>query len=137
MNDKAEPATPELENLIDGKVIDVKKTDGSTEKMRVRKIPIFDMEPLGRTFGKYVGEAALYLGTDEKFVRTLTEDSFGTVIEEGRKINFPSFKRWWGWQEQTLDGLGERENQDALISRVVDNLRKADQSASGNASSSS
>lgn len=137
----------EIENLIDGKIITVtynakkaKESGAKGEEIRVRKIPIFDMEPLGRTFGKFVGEVALYAERDEAWARSLDEESFGAVLEEGRKLNFTSFKKWWAWQEQTLDGLGQKEDQDKLISRVIEQLNKpaapALPSASANASSS-
>jgi hypothetical protein len=129
-NKKQQPES-EIENLIDGKSIDVeftpeaaKKIGKKGETVRVRKIPIFDMEPLGRVFGQIAKEAALYCERDDSFVRSLTEDSFASVLEEGRKLNFTSFKRWFRWQDQTLDGLGQAEDKDALIQKVVDKLSK-------------
>ena len=112
----------ETENLIDGKKLSITFRDGSTGTAHVRKIPICDMDDLGRSFGKNAAECAVYLGRDEAFARTLDDESFAAVFEEGRRLNFPSFRKWWAWQEQTLEALGQKDGRDDLVNKVVQKM---------------
>lgn len=139
-NDQAKqtdtPGASDSEMLLDGKMIPVTfrpvaKGQPPTPGMeiKVRKIPICDMEPLGRAFGKNLPEVACYLDRDEEFVRTLSDESFIAAMSEGRRLNFMSFKKWWEWQEQTLDALGQKEAGESLVAKVVEKLTAANQKA--------
>lgn len=108
--------------LNDGTKIPVTFRDGKTDRVKVRKIPICDMDDLGRSFGKNVAEAACYLDRDEAFVKTLDDDSFAAVFEEGRRLNFTSFRKWWAWQEQTLQALGQSGGRDDLVNKVIEKM---------------
>lgn len=143
-NDEKEVKTSDVENLIDGKHVPVKFAPKQGQKQAegsifVRRIPIFDMDPLGRVFGKIAAEAALYCDKDEAWIRSLSEESFAEVLTTGRQLNFTSFKKWYQWQEETLDALGQGEDRDKLIQKVVAELNKKpgeNQSPSASASSS-
>lgn len=127
MNEPQDKKKNEMEMLLDYVDVPVKfraqpNTEPVTGSVRIQKIPICDMEPLGRAFGKYLNEVMCYTGKDEAFVRSLTDESFGEVLEKGRQLNFTSFKKWWAWQDQTLEALGQSEAKDDLVARVVAKL---------------
>lgn len=113
---------PESELLNDGTKVPVTFRDGTTGKVKVRKIPICDMDDFGRAFGRNVAEVACVTESDEAFAKTLNDESFVAVFEEGRRLNFPSFKKWWAWQEQTLEALGQSGGRDDLVNKVIDRM---------------
>lgn len=124
MNEKTKPeaaARAELENIIDGVKVPVtyrRKTQEEpprTEEILVRKIPICDLDPLGRAFGSYPKEVAVYAERDEAWAKTLTDESFVAVLEEGRRLNFHKLEKWFGWQDATVKAI----NSSGLDSNAV------------------
>lgn len=126
------------EMLLDGKKLRVSFRDGSPEQeVLVRKIPICDMDPLGRAFGKNLPEVCVYCDKPEEWVRNLSDDSFIAAMSEGRRLNFTSFKKWWEWQEQTLDALGQKEAGESLVAKVVAKLAEKQNAGAGKSASAS
>ena len=109
---KAEAAAKaELENIIDGVKIPVRhrKTGPNqsplNEEILVRKIPICDLDPLGRAFGSYPKEVAVYADKDEAWAKSLDDESFEAVLEEGRRLNFHKLEKWFKWQDATVKAI--------------------------------
>ena len=93
-----------------------------TERIKIRKISIQKMDELSRAWGKPAREVAVYLNIDPARVDQLTEKSFETAMQEGRRLNFPSFAKWWKWQAQTLEAFGQGSQLNALIENVTGSL---------------
>lgn len=129
--------TNEVAMLLDGTKLPGKlrpKAEGKAPEeidLFVRKIPICDMECLARVWGKYTAEVATYLERDMNFVKTLSDETFTAVLEEGRRLNFTSFEKWFSWQGQTLKALGQQQDTNEIVQAVFQKLgeQKAAQAA--------
>lgn len=119
----------EFERVIDGTIApltflrpdpdkpgDVKAV---TENVKVKKISIQNMMPLAKAWGKYSEEVALYIGRTVEEVALLDESSFETAMSEGRRLNFTSFEKWYRWQRETLQALGQGQAAEAAIQNAV------------------
>lgn len=115
-----------LTDVLDGEMVTVSFRDPSTMPLtlKVRRIPIFDMEGLSKAWGKVKQEAALYVARDDAFVSSLTDESFSVVFEKGRQLNFISYQKWFGWQQETLKALGQGMDSEGLVSKVVASLKE-------------
>lgn len=133
MIDGTAPTQPanELAMLLDGTKLPGKlrpKAEGEQPQdvdLFVRKIPICDMDCLARSWGKYKAEVATYLDRDMNFAQSLTDESFAAVLEEGRRLNFTSFEKWFKWQGQTLEALGQSQNTNEIVQQVFQKLHEA------------
>lgn len=122
----------EMVEILDGQMIEVKFRDAAklSERLKVRRIPICDIDQLARVFGQNPAqETTAYIEKDVAFVKSLSDDSFVEVYELGRKLNFPSCEKWFAWQEQTLRamhpgqgaGLVEAVTQKVMAAQRADN----------------
>lgn len=138
----------ELEMLIDGTMMTVSfRTSepgqiAQTERVKVRKIPICDMDELGRGFGKAKQEVSIYCGKAVEWVERLDDDSFAAAMSEGRRLNFTSFKKWFQWQQDTLDAMGQGAALQPILKDALEKLlpqqdgKSGAKSVSGNRSNS-
>lgn len=127
----------ELENIIDGVKIPVtyrRKTAQdvpTTEEILVRKIPICDLDPLGRAFGTYSKEVAVYAERDEVWAKSLSDESFEAVLEEGRRLNFHKLEKWFGWQDATVKAINSSGlDSNAVVQEVQRKMAEKSPSAS-------
>jgi len=101
------PQTQEdaLTTLLDGREIEVTHCDGSTERVKVRKIPIRRLSEFAGAWGRPEKEAPFYADRSPHWTESLTDDSFAELMDVGRELNFASFKRWFRWQVQSLEAV--------------------------------
>ena len=112
-----------LSAVLDGTSIDVQHVDGAlTKDLRIRKIPLRDLPKLGRVWGNEADEVALYADKTPAWVEKLTEESFEAAIEEGRRLNFQSFKRYFARQSQVIEALGQNPAITEMLSKVAKDL---------------
>jgi hypothetical protein len=90
-----------------------------TRRTLIKKISIRDMALLGKAWGTQPREAAVFLDQTPDVVATLTDDSFITVIEEGRRLNFTALSKWLNWQSETLKALGGSSQFDEIIAEAM------------------
>lgn len=126
-------AKGELETMLDGvfhdltRTVDVPAESGKggttqlvTERVKVRKISIQKMDMLGKAWGKMQQEVCVYIDKDIEYVEQLTEESFIAAMSEGRRLNFPSYQKWFAWQQQTAEALGNTEVMQKAMSAAVE-----------------
>lgn len=137
---KEAAARAELENIIDGVKLPVtyrRKAAGEaakTEEILVRKIPICDLDPLGRAFGTYAKEVAVYADKDEAWAKSLEDESFSAVLEEGRRLNFHKLEKWFKWQDATVKAINSSGlDSNAVVQEVQKKLAAGQQSPSASA----
>lgn len=119
----------DLEMFLDGIELEVElwPEDGPRDKtakrtketVKVRKVSIQAMAPLGSAWGKPPAEVAVYCDRDPSWVLRLTDESFIKAMSEGRRLNFTSLQNWLAWQTQTLQALGKSDNLDQIIQVAV------------------
>lgn len=114
----------EITDLMDGVKLPVsfKAKPGETPKTAeifVRRIPICDMEGLSKAWGKPKFEVAIYCDQPLQWVETLSEDSFIEVMDKGRQLNFTSYAKWFGWQMQTMQALGQGDAMGEIMKEVT------------------
>lgn len=115
-------AKGELETILDGSFLDLRFIqDGveKTERIKCRKISIQKMDVLGKVWGRMQLEVACYIDRPVEFVESLTDQSFEAAMSEGRRLNFPSFKTWFGWQTETAQALGNSDLMKSAMSLAV------------------
>lgn len=93
-----------------------------TRRMLIKKISIRDMAVLGKSWGTQPKEAAAFLDATPDVIATLTDDSFVTVIEEGRRLNFTALSKWLNWQSETLKALGGSSQFDEIIAEAMNRV---------------
>lgn len=96
------PATPQAvhETLYDGADVPVAFKDGQRSIVKVRKLARSEFALLSAIVmddseSAEFMEAALYCGKDSSWAIQLTEESLDAVLQEGTRLNFPSFARWF------------------------------------------
>lgn len=118
----------ELEMLMDGTnmTVSFKTTEpdqkAQTERVKVRKIPICDMDELGKGFGNFKKEVAVYCNKAIEWVERLDDESFSAVMSEGRRLNFTSFQKWFQWQQDTLAAMGQGSALEPILKATLAKL---------------
>jgi hypothetical protein len=95
----------QVEKLVDGAEIEVSRQNGAgivKESILIRKIPIRKLGQMGQVYGQEPLEVSLYTDKDEAWMESLTDDSFEAVLQEGRRLNRPSFDRWLQRQRENV-----------------------------------
>lgn len=134
-----EPTAQEVhETLYDGADLTIVFKDGSSDTVKIRKIP-------RSHFGKYAEiiqeesedaefrEAALYLGSVVS-VRNLTDESLDAVLAEGERLNFTSFARWFRRRARMPSLLQGRQD---LVNLAMEAMSRLTPRASTNGSAPS
>ncbi|HHY84885.1 MAG TPA: hypothetical protein GYA07_05035 [Verrucomicrobia bacterium] len=92
------------ETLYDGVDVPVIHKDGRREVVKVRKVPRSQMAQYSMLIGggDETAECAFYCDRDQAWANSLDDDSFDHVLEEGQRLNFTSFARWFERQARKL-----------------------------------
>jgi hypothetical protein len=96
-------AKQNLEILKGGCNVPVETEDGATTELFVRKVPLRQMDSLGRAWGKIEEEFEVYTG---KKPEEFTSESVLSAVQEGRRLNFTCFEKWLNISLQTLKPFG-------------------------------
>jgi len=108
-----------LETLKAGADIQVTRSDGTAETIRLSQIALGACEKLLAAQGDEIALACLYTGRDRAWFEGLEADSQERVVIEGDRINADFFGRWFRRrlerQERLLPGA-----MDKFLARVMD-----------------
>jgi hypothetical protein len=129
MTDKEKSETEvQFEILNDGMMIPVRFAGGSGEEVvKVRKMGYAEMPLLASIMNDEVKLISTVTGKDKAWIENLEDDSFHTLVKEGRRLNFPRFGKYWERQKELLKAMGQG---DAIQEAVEKAMAKAvDQSA--------
>ena len=80
--------------LTEGTELSVALVDGSTETVRVRKLPIEEYPQYLRSMGDESAQAELLCGKPAGWAAELTRESREAVIDAGDDLNADFFSRW-------------------------------------------
>jgi len=107
-----------LETLKAGADIQVTRSDGTAETIRLSQIALGACEKLLAAQGDEIALACLYTGRDRSWFENLDADSQERVVIEGDRINADFFGRWFRRrlerQERLMPGMTEKFVQRAL-----------------------
>lgn len=124
------------EALYDGADLQVTFTGGSggdasspappPEVVKVRKIPRSEFGMLALVIGDdsdegETQEAALYTARDGAWVKRLDEASLDRVLQEGQRLNFFRFARWFRRRGRMLELMKDSSNLVALATEAMRN----------------
>lgn len=123
------PETPQeiYEVLADGTNIKVAYENGRPpEIIKVKKISrdnfaLLADAILGDIQAEYP-EAACYCGRDVEWARSLTEESFEAVMQEGRRLNFTRFNAWFARRQAVIGMSGIQE---PMLKKVQETVEQA------------
>lgn len=94
------------------------------EIIKIRKVPIRDMQSLARAWGQEDKEIPVYTQRSTEWTQTLTDESWEAVMEEGRRLNEAPFGRWFARQTKALEAMNQSSAVKAAIQQA---LLKADE----------
>ena len=125
------------ETLYDGADIPVSYNTGRAGAVKVRKIPRNELASLSVIIGDDTEEgefeeAALYCGRDTAWARSLDEASLDRVLEEGQRLNFSSFARWFRRRVRMVELANDRTT---LMRAAEEALNRLERRASMSGSS--
>lgn len=125
----AAPAGSDIAILQDGTFLNLQFLSGEgdtkqieTVEVKIRKVPLRNMDKLARAWGTPEKEMQIYTDMPADTINRLSDESFAAAFEEGRRLNRPFFKRWFGWQQETLEAVGQAPRIDALVDEVKKSL---------------
>lgn len=80
----------------------------ASQVVKIRKIPREEFTELSLVIGDdseagELREAALYTARDEAWAATLDDESLTRVLEEGHRLNFFTFARWFRRRGRTME----------------------------------
>lgn len=119
----------EFEILADGSMVTVKFAAENTqdEVVKVWKLGMADMPILANAMGNEASEIAVVTKKPVAWVQGLSDDSFETLIEEGRRLNFTRFSRYWKRQTDLLKAMGQGAAMENAVTKAVEKvLSRAD-----------
>ena len=93
------------------------------ETVKVRKLPLGELQHMGSAMADPLREAALYTGRKAEEIETWDTDSVLQVVTEGRRLNTKSFKAWFELQKQNAELMGVDLNQ--VVSQAVEKATSA------------
>jgi len=98
----------ELITIAGGVEIEVVRQDGSKETVKVRQIPISQMQKFALAIGNEAELIALYCDKTKEWADSLTVESANAVADKGQEINLPFFAAWFRrqakWRESQTPG---------------------------------
>lgn len=74
--------------------------------VKVRKLPLGELQHLGAAMTSPTAEAVLYTGRKLEQVETWDSESVLEVVTQGRRLNAKSFKAWFEIQKQNAELMG-------------------------------
>jgi len=122
MENNTEARAAQLETVLDGAEHTLVFADAREETVRIRKIPIRHLSRLGLVWGNEPAEVALYCDKSAAWVDQLTDASFELAVEEGRRLNFTSFEKWFKRQGQVLQAMGQMPAIEKVIKEAMDTI---------------
>lgn len=134
MIDTAPPPPPppnglsEFEILSDGSMMTVRfKPNAKGESpldqvVKVWKLGMAEMPILGAAMGNEVREIMVVTKTNEAWVQSVDDDSFEALIEEGRRLNFTRFSRYWKRQTDLLKAMGQGGVVEHAVNRAMEKV---------------
>lgn len=110
-----------IETLLGGRgPVTVQFTDGSTQEVTVRQLPISEMPRLAATIEDETAQAELYCGKPKGWAAKLTTESHEQIVVEGERLNADFFARWVARrarrQEILVPGITEQMKRSLLSS---------------------
>lgn len=110
-------ATTTLEILDGGTSIEVRlriqpgSNEADHENVKVLKVSMRDLPKLAAAWGKEPREIAVYTGRPDAWIDRLTEESWEQILQEGRRLNFLTFKRFFARNQEALDAISGLSNE--------------------------
>ncbi len=101
----------EIETMHDGVMMTIALVGGTTERVKVRKVPLREMDLLAAAWGRQPAEIAVYCDKPAEWVEKLSDDGWLAIMREGRRLNKSPFKEWFGFQNEAMSALGPRADQ--------------------------
>jgi hypothetical protein len=100
----------QLETLAGGTEVTVTYLGGATEQVFVFKTSMRRMPELGAALATEAKEIIHYVGRgnaefNEAWLDKLTDQSYETLLMEGRRLNFSRFADYWRRQQKMLSDL--------------------------------
>jgi hypothetical protein len=83
------------ETLFGGTMLQVTKTDGTYECVKVLQLPVRQFNALLTVQDDECKLVELYTGKPEGWADTLSVESFEAIITEGERVNADPFGRWF------------------------------------------
>lgn len=128
MSDEIKPEN-HFEILADGSMVPVTFRSNESGKpvrereiVKVKKLGMAEMPLLAEVITHEANEIALLTGKDTAWVKDLDDDSFEALIEEGRRLNFTRFSKFWKRRMDLLAAMGQKGVLDAAMRKATDAL---------------
>ncbi len=103
--------------LLGGVEYEVKKLDGTTEKVKILQLPVSKMLKLLEAQDNEAAMVALFTGKPDNWCDTISNESFVHIVTEGEKVNADFFDAWVkrriARQEKLIPGITEKLAQSA------------------------
>jgi hypothetical protein len=98
----------ELITISGGVELEVTHLDGSKETVKVRQIPISQIQKFALAMGNEAELIALYCDKPKDWTDSLKLESANAVADKGQEINLPFFAAWYRrqakWRESQTPG---------------------------------
>lgn len=125
MSEPSAQTVSEIEILADGVLLPVKFKPGpggvaAKEHVKVWILGMSEMPILGAAMGDEAKEIAVVTKKDAAWVATLDDDSFEALIEEGRRLNFTRFGKYWKRQMDLLKAMGQGDAVGAALAKALE-----------------
>lgn len=108
----------ELAKLVGGVELDIEYLDGRPERVKVRHLPMRQMERYLEIFNNEAACVELFCDREKGWADTLSPDSYGAIADKGQELNLPLFQNWFrrlkARSEAMNPGLVERALSGAL-----------------------
>lgn len=113
------PTENELSTITDSTIVLLDNPGGEPISVQLYKVPLRRMQELGKVWTNFPGEAALYARKDETWANGLTEENLLTVVEGGRRINFPLFQRWAKLMADSIQAMTGNKGMERLVAQAA------------------
>ena len=123
MSENGHDAKREFEILAGGVTVEVTYISGLKETIKVRKVPIRDMQSLAMAWGQEHKEIPVYTQRPSEWIETLADESWELIMEEGRRLNAGPFERWFLRATKALEVQGRTPAVKAVIDEALNQAR--------------
>jgi hypothetical protein len=113
---------PQIETVLGGSEITVTFIDGSTEKVKVRQLPIRLYQRYLETMDKESEMVELLTGMKPMRVDALTYESHEAIVAEGERVNGGFFGRWLQRSKERTQRIAP-EMQDKIAAALAARVR--------------
>lgn len=112
MEEKETQAPRAMATLLGGSELTVTRHDGTTEMVRVRALPVNELQKLAERLDDEPAQVELYCSKPAGWALELCRDSYEKVVIEGEALNNDFFMRWLqrqrARQERLVPGITEK-----------------------------